>query len=219
MTERFHRVPTKIPVFLVAIVGTVLVVTLGACAGADTVAPAADTRLAAACDSLTVEFMTTLKGELTAALQEGGPAYAVKVCKVTSLEIAAQSSRTPGWTIKRVSARNRNPENAPDDYEANALARLAAVDGPPVFYEWQKRSNAESTFVYFKAIRTAELCLSCHGPRETLSSDLLAVLAQEYPDDLATGYAPGDLRGAFVVRVDASAIQEAPRGGADLITP
>lgn len=172
------------------------------CKGTDRASRADEARLLAACDSLTQAFMATLKGELTLALEEGGPAHAVQVCKVTAPQLAADHSRTPGWSIRRVSAGNRNPANAPDTYEATVLARMAAVDGPPVIYEWQTQSNSESTFVYFKAIRTAELCLSCHGPREELSPDLLAVLAEEYPDDRATGFQPGDLRGAFVVKVE-----------------
>ena len=41
------------------------------------------------------------------------------------------------------------------------------------------------------------LCLTCHGA--ALSPDVEAALAESYPEDHATGYSAGDLRGAFVV--------------------
>lgn len=194
----------RIAVAVTGIVGLASSLAVTACRNSETVQLENELQLVRSCDSLTQAFMVTLKGELTAALADGGPAHAVGVCKVTAPEIAARFSRTSGWSIKRLSDKSRNSANAPDAYEANVLARLAAADGPPVFYEWQRSGPSDSTFVYFKAIRTAEVCLACHGPRETLSADLLAMLAEEYPDDRATGYAAGDLRGAFVVRVEAS---------------
>ena len=206
MSTRFVRIECRSKV--VRVLGAmcaVVALTSAACQNQDTAPPADDIALAAACDSVTQTFMTTLKGELVAAMTEGGPPHAVEVCKIMAPDIASRFSRLPGVTVKRVSARNRNPANAPDDFEAAALMRLAAAGEPGFFYQWRTDSDGDSTFVYFKAIRTTEVCLACHGPRETLGADLLAVLEREYPDDLATGYAAGDLRGAFVVAVDKSA--------------
>jgi hypothetical protein len=44
-------------------------------------------------------------------------------------------------------------------------------------------------------------CLACHGDPAGFDPEVRAVLARRYPDDRATGYAPGDLRGAISVRV------------------
>jgi hypothetical protein len=40
-------------------------------------------------------------------------------------------------------------------------------------------------------------CLSCHGPREAIVPAVVSSLEARYPDDRATGYAAGDLRGAL----------------------
>jgi len=40
-------------------------------------------------------------------------------------------------------------------------------------------------------------CLTCHGPTESIPEDVRAALRERYPDDKATGYAVGDLRGAL----------------------
>jgi hypothetical protein len=41
------------------------------------------------------------------------------------------------------------------------------------------------------------LCLVCHG--ETLAPEIAAQIAAQYPEDQATGFADGDLRGVFWV--------------------
>jgi len=47
-----------------------------------------------------------------------------------------------------------------------------------------------------KVIPTAEVCLKCHG--STLAPGVDKVLSELYPQDKATGYKKGDIRGAFV---------------------
>ena len=50
-------------------------------------------------------------------------------------------------------------------------------------------------FRFMKAQGTETLCLTCHGSE--LSKDTKAALKQHYPEDQATGYSLGDIRGAF----------------------
>ncbi len=53
------------------------------------------------------------------------------------------------------------------------------------------------TFRYMKAIPTAEPCLTCHGVN--VAEPVKAKLAQLYPQDQATGFKAGDIRGAFTI--------------------
>ena len=48
-----------------------------------------------------------------------------------------------------------------------------------------------------KAIPTGGLCLQCHG--EVLDPAVAGKIAELYPDDQATGFIDGDLRGVFWV--------------------
>ena len=57
--------------------------------------------------------------------------------------------------------------------------------------------ETEQGFRYMKAIPTKGLCLTCHG--ETLSEPVKAALLKHYPDDTATGFNVGDIRGAFTI--------------------
>jgi hypothetical protein len=51
-----------------------------------------------------------------------------------------------------------------------------------------------------RALPTVELCTQCHGAADRLSPAVKAQLAQLYPDDRATGYAVGEIRGAMTLR-------------------
>ena len=148
------------------------------------------------------QFAAALKGELGAAMQSGGPLAAIDVCHEKAPAIAATVSRDQGMMLSRVSDRNRNPGNAPRAWQAEVLAAFEqrkangeAVDA----LEWQEVAETDSgrEFRYMKAIPTAPLCLQCHG--QAIAPPVADKLAELYPDDRATGFAEGDIRGAFVV--------------------
>ncbi len=50
---------------------------------------------------------------------------------------------------------------------------------------------------FMKAIPIDGVCMACHG--ETVAEDVQSILAEKYPLDAATGYKPGELRGAFTI--------------------
>jgi hypothetical protein len=64
-------------------------------------------------------------------------------------------------------------------------------------YAERVEANGTKTFRFMKAIPTAELCLACHG--KDLAPEVAAEIAESYPDDQATGFALGDIRGAFTL--------------------
>ena len=74
-------------------------------------------------------FAGSLKGELMAAMKEGGPTKAIEVCNTRAPAITEAAS-TQGWTLARRSTRLRNPDNRADEWERvqlNAFAlRLAS---------------------------------------------------------------------------------------------
>jgi hypothetical protein len=51
-----------------------------------------------------------------------------------------------------------------------------------------------------KALPTQPLCLNCHGAPADLSPAVKARLAERYPNDKATGYAVGQIRGAMTLK-------------------
>jgi hypothetical protein len=150
----------------------------------------------------TQEFMKTLKQELQAAMQEGGPVNAVSVCNLTAPAIASTYSIRNGWDVGRTSLKLRNPANAPDAWEQAVLVsfeeRKRAGEDPATmeFYEVVSQDGSDE-LRYMKAIPTAPLCLACHG--EQLDSIVKTRIETLYPQDQALGYKEGDIRGAFTV--------------------
>lgn len=152
---------------------------------------------------------TSVPPKLLAVLQEeiakGGPEGAIDVCRVKAPQMAKEASGTTGWNIRRVSLRNRNPKAVPDAWERAALEefdrRAAAGENPATLDKGEVVvEDGVRSYRYIKALPTQPLCVACHGPADQLSPAVKAKLAQHYPNDLATGYSPGQIRGAMTIR-------------------
>ncbi len=147
------------------------------------------------------ELLAPLKQELKQALMAGmqeGPLNAISVCKDQAPAIADALS-VDGIEIGRTSHRLRNPANvAPDWVTAEMQSYLgdAADRAPKVVALLDDREG------YVEPIVVQALCIACHG--ETLAPDLAAHIDEAYPEDEATGFEVGDLRGVYWV--------EYPRG-------
>ena len=145
-----------------------------------------------------------LKKELSQAMQEGGPEAAMHVCNTKAAEVTEAICSESGVDISRVSARWRNPANAPDAFQA---AVLAAFEANPAHGDTLFR-RPDGLILYMKPIRVqSPLCLKCHGSEGELAPGVPERLAALYPEDLATGFSEGDLRGAFSVRFPLSSPQ------------
>ena len=148
------------------------------------------------------EFVGQLQGELKAAMKAGGPTNAINVCKDKAPGIAKSLSEKYGWIIARTSLKTRNPNNAPDAWETKVLndfetrkAKGEAVK-PMAHFEFVE-NNDKKNFRFMKAIPTGEVCLKCHGSE--IKPEIKAKLQELYPNDKATGFKLGDIRGAFTI--------------------
>lgn len=149
------------------------------------------------------QFAGALQTELKTAMQAGGPVAAIGACHTQAMPITAQVAAEHGMQLSRVSLKNRNPANVPNEWQAAVLKdfdRQQAAGKDITKLAWSETVNVDSgrEFRFMKAIPTGELCLKCHGSE--LAPEVGQVLAELYPEDHATGYNEGDIRGAFVVR-------------------
>lgn len=150
----------------------------------------------------TAAFAASLKSELMSAMQSGGPLAAIEVCNTRAPVIAETVSLEQGVQVSRVSLKNRNPGNAPTEWQRPVLedfdARKQAGEDPASI-SWQDVADSENgkEYRFMKAIPTGGLCLQCHG--EDLDPAVAGRIEELYPDDRATGFKAGDIRGAFVV--------------------
>lgn len=143
-----------------------------------------------------------LKTELSTAMQSGGPIAAVKACNIKAPQITSQLNDE--LIIKRTSLKLRNPTNAPDAWEKQVLYSFEKQlsSGTPIeqlVYKEKIETEAGASFRMMRAIPTQGVCLTCHGDTNDMSDELTLALKQAYPNDLATGYQAGQIRGAFSV--------------------
>ncbi|SMH29854.1 DUF3365 domain-containing protein [Maritimibacter sp. HL-12] len=148
-------------------------------------------------------FGDTLRGELVAAIEAGGPVKAISVCNEAAPAIAESVSADSGWSVGRSSHRLRNPDNAPDAFTAAAiddfLAREAAGEAvDSLATAAVVEEDGKRVFHIVKAIPTGEPCVACHGG-DNVKDEVVAALAEMYPEDTARGFSPGQMRGVFTL--------------------
>jgi hypothetical protein len=145
------------------------------------------------------EFAGELRGALERAIAEKGPVAAIEVCRGEAPRIAARLSGQYGATVSRTALKVRNPGNAPQPWQRAGLEsfqrRLAEGANADSLEHFELQPNGGAR--YLKAIVTAPSCALCHG--ESLSPEIQDALQERYPQDQATGFKPGDLRGAFSI--------------------
>ena len=150
------------------------------------------------------EFLGHLKSVLVNEMQNHGVIVAVKVCSDTALVLTEQIGKAKNVQIKRVSERNRNPNNSPDEFELSALEKFRKlhsskqIDGTTEYAEFSE-IDGMNVIRYMKPIIVQNECLSCHGSSEYIPDAVSSVLTELYPEDKARDYSIGDLRGAVSI--------------------
>tara|TARA_R110002073_G_scaffold275217_1_gene438753 strand:- start:35 stop:736 length:702 start_codon:yes stop_codon:yes gene_type:complete len=147
-------------------------------------------------------FASTLKGELETGIKAGGAVKALEICNTKAPQIAEKITTEKGMQVSRVSLKNRSPTNAPNVWQKTVLENFAtrkAAGTDPTALEFSEivEHQDHKEFRFMKAIPTGEVCLACHG--ENLAKGVQETITTLYPDDKATGFKSGDIRGAFVV--------------------
>lgn len=149
------------------------------------------------------EFSEILKGSLLSAIQSGGPVEAISVCSNVAPLIASDLSNKYGFNIARTSLKVRNLNNRPDAWEKEILNQFetnkktgSTIDS--LIISELVTQDGQQEMRLMKAIPTGKLCLTCHG--ENIDPAIQTKLHAIYPDDEATGFKLGDIRGAFTIR-------------------
>lgn len=145
------------------------------------------------------EAFAKLSGALAEAIGKSGPAGALSVCSEKAPQIARDVATAHGVTLRRATHKPRNPKNAADEVEKTALeaflASLAKKEPPKP----QIITNADGSRAFLAPIVLGNpLCLQCHGtPEKDIAPETLAAIQKLYPEDKATGFQLGDLRGLW----------------------
>jgi len=98
-------------------------------------------------------------------------------------------------SVKQTSLKYRNPKNKPDSFEVKILKKFDSGEISGQYMEYWK--NGGKTYIRtMEPLKITKECMSCHGAPDKVPS----IIRENYPDDLATGYKIGDIRGAISVK-------------------
>jgi hypothetical protein len=138
-------------------------------------------------------------------IQDRGVVQALTNYSHLSPKVLVDAGEETGWKIRQISMKNRNPKGKPDAWEAEVLKefekRLAAgepavgIDKGMIVSEGGKQY-----YRYMQPMITVRICMECHGPEDHIKPEVKALMKEMYPDDAATGYTEGMLRGALTMR-------------------
>ncbi len=149
------------------------------------------------------EFAETLKAALMLSMQTDGSVKSIAVCKDIAPKVAQQVSAKYNLDVSRTALKVRNPDNTADEWETKVLRNFekGLEDGETIkklSFSEQVETNGVNQWRMMKAIGTDLVCITCHG--EKIPEPIQAELNKLYPDDQATGFKTGSIRGAFTVK-------------------
>lgn len=158
-------------------------------------------------ENISKSYLKNLKGVLVSNMKEGGPLQAVSVCSDTAQKLTLEFALKNNVKIKRVSFKNRNPLNTPDEFETEAINQFQKLlnsgklnKESNVFEIFNNNGTEKARFL--KPILVDAPCLNCHGNDSQISEEVRKVLVKKYPEDKAINYSIGDLRGAISIEFE-----------------
>lgn len=154
---------------------------------------------------ITKAAFTTLSSNLQQALSEGGVKNALQFCNVVAMLLTDSLSTNYGVTLSRTSHLPRNPANRADSLEMASIKTYLEQVKQQEELEPQVYAEAKR-IIYHAPIRINNpLCLNCHGKVGTdITESDLKTIQELYPEDQATGFSMGDLRGIWTVKFPAN---------------
>jgi len=152
--------------------------------------PASAAEAAEALAAALVPFKQSLMATLGEGLAKGTVA-AVGACHLQAPGLVLDPLAR-GYELGRASDRLRNPDNLAPSWVAPVMAEMLA---DPTAAQGRTVRLADGREGYLEPIRMAPMCLQCHG--DSIAPQVRDALDTRYPQDRASDYAVGDLRGVF----------------------
>jgi hypothetical protein len=142
-----------------------------------------------------------LSGQLAGAMNQGGVPNAVGYCNIQANPIMDSLSQAHQVEISRVTLRPRNPENISSAEDAEILKDYLKLQSEKKSLEPFLETHSGGTVTFYMPITIiSPLCLKCHGEvGSDIKTEDYEVIKSLYPEDQATGYTMGELRGIWKV--------------------
>ncbi len=145
-------------------------------------------------DTISSLMQKVLLANVMQAMKSGGSGFAVTYCNEKAMPLTDSLAKAYNCLIQRVSDKFRNPSNKLSETDAEIFNAMSASMNPVLLSE-------NGQLIYYKPIKIAmPACLTCHGTAgKEMDPQILKIITEKYPNDLATGYKEGDLRGLWKI--------------------
>lgn len=139
------------------------------------------------------ELAGVLMATLVEAVETEGLVGAISVCADEAPRLVASVQRDHETLLGRTSWKRRSDSNQPPAWAGELVAARTSEEHVLV--------GPGGRLAVLTPIVVAPFCLQCHGDPDDMDPGVTEELALRYPDDAATGFRDGDLRGWFWVEV------------------
>ena len=143
------------------------------------------------------DFEKRVWGELLGRLEKDGTPAAIEVCRGVGAALDKEFSDLPGVRVRRIGTRLRNPAHRPDAWEQQVLDDWQMLMGQRLPLEVVTEQTPGGLRIMRPILIHKRVCLRCHGAANEILPATRARIREAYPDDKASDYEFGDLRGAF----------------------
>jgi nitrate reductase cytochrome c-type subunit len=149
---------------------------------------------------IAITTKNVLGKNLKSAITTKGTKEAVKFCNLKAYPLTDSMAVVYHTNIKRVSDRNRNPNNTATEKEITYINS----------YQNQLKNGEElqpiieennQNVLFYMPIVTNDMCLQCHGTKNEIDIDVLNEIMKLYPNDKATGYDINQIRGLWRIEM------------------
>ena len=145
-----------------------------------------------------------LKGNLVKYLKKDPTGLqAAQFCAKSAQDLTRKVNEKfpPNVTVRRTALKYRNPKNKPDVTDTKVMEKMLAEMKAGTFKKKPVVVSVGGTKLVYVPLIAEKACLKCHGPAEKIDPKARETIARKYPNDMATGFHEGDLRGVVVAEI------------------
>jgi hypothetical protein len=144
---------------------------------------------------------TELLKNVSHAMKTGGPGYAIDFCNLRAMPLKDSLSQLNDCHIRRIALKYRNPIDMPQtETEKEQLLKYQDAHQQGESLDPEIHLFDDRIEYYQPIFLDKGACLVCHGsPGKQIANETMEKIMARYPNDLATGFALNDFRGAWKI--------------------
>lgn len=145
-------------------------------------------------------FKTFKSNIQTVAAKDGLPDV-VNFCHDNAKKLTDSLGKVNNVVIKRTSHKLRNDKNEPDADSKAVLDNYLKMQKTKQTLEPVVKKGTDGYVHFYAPIKLKAECLKCHGtPGQDVSEEIYKLIKEKYPNDTATGFKEGELRGIWDIK-------------------